>query len=129
MTAKKILVVEDDAAIREVLTEILELDGYEVDAASNGEEGLQSLAKKPLPHLILLDLMMPVKDGFAFRSEQLANPVWSKIPVIVLSANANLEVRINQMGQQKLPFLKKPVDLDVILGSVKTALNEPLAAN
>jgi CheY-like chemotaxis protein len=122
--SKRILVVEDDAAIREVLTEILELDGYQVDAASNGEEGLQSLSKKPLPHLILLDLMMPVKDGFAFRSEQLANPQWSKIPVIVLSANANLETRINQLSDHKLPFLKKPVDLDVMLGSVKSALKE-----
>lgn len=114
--------VEDDAAIREVLTEILELDGYEVDSASNGDEGLKSLEQKPLPQLILLDLMMPVKDGFAFRTEQLANPKWSHIPVIVLSANANLEMRINQMGDKKLPFLKKPVDLDTILDSVRTAI-------
>lgn len=122
MSSKRILIVEDDAAIREVLTEILELDGYAVDAASNGDEGLKSLAQKPLPNLILLDLMMPVKDGFAFRTEQLANPAWSRIPVIVLSANANLEMRINQMGETKLPFLKKPVDLDTILDSVKMAL-------
>jgi CheY-like chemotaxis protein len=122
MAGERILIVEDDSAIREVLTEILELDGYQVDAASNGEEGLKSLEQNPRPDLILLDLMMPVKDGFAFRLEQVANPEWARIPVIVLSANANLETRLDQLGSGKLPFLKKPVDLDTILSSVRTAL-------
>jgi CheY-like chemotaxis protein len=121
VAGKRILVVEDDAAIREVLTEILELDGYLVDAASNGDEGIKALEQNPLPDLILLDLMMPVKDGFAFRNEQVANPQWATIPVIVLSANANLEARLDQMGSGKLPFLKKPVDLDTILYSIRAA--------
>ena len=121
MSAKRILIVEDDTAIREVLTEILEMDGYDVSSASNGEEGLTALTQRPPPDLILLDLMMPIKDGFAFRKEQLAHQEWSAIPVIVLSANANLEAKINSLGRP-LPFLRKPVDLETVLESVRKSL-------
>lgn len=117
MGQKTVLIVEDDAPIREVLTEILELDGYSVQTACNGEEGLAKLSQGPVPDLILLDLMMPVKDGFAFRAEQSRHPAWSSIPVIVLSANANLESRVNALGN--IAFMKKPVDLDVVLEMVR----------
>lgn len=122
MEQKRILIVEDDAPIREVLSEILQLDGYEVLTAGNGEEGLRRLAEGPPPHLILLDLMMPVKDGFTFRSEQRKNPQWREIPVIVLSANSNLETRVASMGE-KIPFLKKPVDLEVVLETVRNCVD------
>ncbi len=121
MEQKRILIIEDDAPIREVLTEILQLDGYSVITAGNGEEGLQRLAEGPNPHLILLDLMMPVKDGFAFRTEQRENPNWAAIPVVVLSASANIETRMAAVGE-KMPFLKKPVDLDVVLETVRATV-------
>ncbi len=60
---KDILVVEDDAGIREALRMILELEGYNIREASNGKEGLEVLKSMPRPCLILLDLMMPIMDG------------------------------------------------------------------
>jgi CheY-like chemotaxis protein len=82
-----ILIIDDDASIRELLVEVLEEEGYPVQSASNGEEALSILRTLPkLPKLILLDLMMPVMDGWAFRQEQLQDPLLIGIPVVVLSA-------------------------------------------
>jgi CheY-like chemotaxis protein len=116
--SKRILLVEDDTAIRDVLCEVLAIDGYETVTAANGQEGLDKLVEGPTPDLILLDLMMPVKDGFSFRLEQRQNDRWKSIPVVILSANANLEERFRASGDL-LPFLKKPVDLDLVLATVR----------
>src|SRR5438046_2792257 len=85
----KILVVEDDPYIRESIQELLELESYTVACAANGKEALDYLEKigNGLPQLILLDLMMPVMDGFEFRRQQVTSPVLSKIPLIVMSAD------------------------------------------
>lgn len=81
-----VLVVEDDDAVREVLTDLLDASGYAVNRAANGREALDQLRSGLLPCLILLDLMMPVMDGFEFREQQLSNPRWAAIPVVVLTA-------------------------------------------
>ena len=87
MSTKKILVLEDDESIRECTRDLLELNGYTVECARNGEEGIQVLRRSGgLPDLILLDLMMPVKDGFQFRLEQQQDPTLAHIPVVVLTA-------------------------------------------
>lgn len=70
---KQILVVEDDTSIRELLVELLESEGYVVSSAVNGLEGIKYLQSQQTPDLILIDLMMPVMDGYSFRSEQLKN--------------------------------------------------------
>ena len=81
-----VLLVNDDAETSEALSFLLERDGYEVKLAINGEEALQKLRQGLRPGLIVLDLMMPVMDGFEFRYEQMKDPDLSAIPVIVCSA-------------------------------------------
>src|SRR4051794_28574938 len=86
-SSKLILVVDDDPDLRDTLGQILEDEGYSVAAASNGREALAYLRERPAPSLILLDLMMPVMDGWQFRSEQRLDSVLAKIPVLVISAS------------------------------------------
>lgn len=113
---KKILIVEDDNAIQERLTALLTDEGFETTSAYNGQEGLNTL-KVQTPDLVLLDLMMPVKDGYDFRFEQLKDIQWAKIPVVVMSAISNI------LPAQKLlkvqTILQKPFDLDVLLKTVR----------
>jgi CheY-like chemotaxis protein len=113
---KRILVVEDDTSIRELLVELLESEGYEVASAVNGLEGLKHLQSQNNPDLILIDLMMPVMDGYSFRTEQLKNPDWSKIPTVVMSAEANAKEKMKNFNITA--FLSKPVELDTILKTV-----------
>ena len=80
-----VLLVEDDPATREVMARTLEKAGWSVTGAGNGREALDRLVQGN-PQLILLDLMMPVMDGFDFLLEMRANPEWQDIPVIVLTA-------------------------------------------
>jgi signal transduction histidine kinase/CheY-like chemotaxis protein len=80
-----VLLVEDDEPTREVMARTLEKSEWQVSEAGNGREALDRLAQKK-PQLILLDLMMPVMDGFDFLLEMRANPEWQDIPVIVLTA-------------------------------------------
>lgn len=114
--AKRILVVEDDTSIRELLVELLESEGYAVASAVNGLEGLKYLQNETNPDLILIDLMMPVMDGYSFRTEQLKNANWSKIPTVVMSAEANAKEKMKNFNITA--FLSKPVELDTILKTV-----------
>jgi CheY-like chemotaxis protein len=114
---KHILIVEDDQYIRDSLIELLEDEGYKVSIAKNGQEGLDQLRSGLQPNLILLDLMMPIKDGFQFRDEQGADPKLAKIPTIIFSADTG----VNQPHPQFVgaTLLKKPVDLDALLEVVE----------
>jgi CheY-like chemotaxis protein len=114
--AKKILVVEDDTSIRELLVELLESESYEVFSAVNGLEAIKFLELGNLPDLILIDLMMPIMDGYSFRTEQLKNDQWSKIPTVVMSAEANAKEKMKNF--QITAFLSKPVELEIILSTV-----------
>jgi len=111
--AKRILIVEDDIDIQETFAEILISEGYEVVTASNGREGLKQLEQSSEFHLVILDLMMPVLDGFGFRAEQLKNSEWAKIPVLVLSADGHIHKKLE--GMPGIAYLKKPPDLDALL--------------
>lgn len=115
---KRILVIEDDNSIRELLVELLETEGYVVSSAMNGLEGLDKLQKEPLPNLILIDLMMPVMDGYSFRTEQLKINEWSKIPTVVMSAEATAKEKMKNLNITAL--LTKPVELETILQTVAT---------
>lgn len=114
--AKKILVIEDDNSIRELLTELLEGEGYIVRSSANGQEGLLSLESGFIPDLILVDLMMPVMDGYSFRKEQMKNDQWAKIPTVVMSAESGAKEKLKPY--HVTAFLSKPVELDHILHTV-----------
>ena len=116
-----ILVIEDDQFIRDLMREILEGEGYNVATAANGQEALDQLKKaEVMPFLIMLDLMMPIKDGFAFRKEQQADPKLRSIPVIVLSADRHMETRQTEL--EASDYLKKPASIDEIVDAVKRKL-------
>ena len=82
----RILVVDDDRLLREALTEAFEADGHAVEEAEHGGQALQLLANGSRPGIILLDIMMPVMDGFAFLERKNADPELAAIPVVVISA-------------------------------------------
>jgi CheY-like chemotaxis protein len=118
MGQKKILLVEDDQDIRETLVELLQEEGYDVLFAENGQVGLDKLESiKDLPNLILLDLMMPIKDGFQFCLEKEANPKFSHIPVVVMSADGH--IRENQQRVNASAYLKKPLDIYQVIDVVQ----------
>jgi CheY-like chemotaxis protein len=110
-----ILVVEDDAGIRESLADVLEEHGYQVIAAESGRRGLELLEQSRRPSLILLDLMMPEMSGTEFLSELQHKAELARIPVVVVSAwpKEAEGVRHRTHG-----FVKKPVSLKTLLRMV-----------
>jgi CheY-like chemotaxis protein len=106
-----ILIVEDNPDSRETLTMVIEGMGYAVSAVSNGREALEYLRTHSLPCLILLDLMMPVMDGWEFRDRQRQDPELADIPILVVSA-VNDPDQIRAVGA--VDYLKKPIDFDVL---------------
>jgi CheY-like chemotaxis protein len=124
-----ILVVEDDYDIREALKMVLVENGYQVVSAGDGQEALDYLKQgaEP-PALILLDLMMPLMNGFQFRAEQKKDPFWSKIPVIAMTAMSRQELS-SKLGTTPvdgppldgLGYLQKPVDLQTLVNLVTRA--------
>jgi CheY-like chemotaxis protein len=112
-----ILVVDDDAPIREALAEVLEDEGYQVRSAANGREALELLRSGwAPPAVILLDLMMPVMSGWEFRAEQQSDQALASIPIVVLSADR--DVRGKAASLQAQAYLAKPVDLADLLDTV-----------
>lgn len=113
-----VLVVDDDGPIRECVSEVLEDEGIVVGQAANGGEALRRLrASHELPALILLDLMMPIMDGFQFRIEQAQDPALAQIPVIVLSADSNVTSKAAAL--RVAGVIRKPVRLDDLLKAVR----------
>jgi CheY-like chemotaxis protein len=116
-TERSILVVDDDADVRESVTDALEEEGYRVVSASNGKHALRLLRDERLrPDLILLDMMMPEMDGWGFRREQQNDPELASIPVIVFTAYGLPRDTAQQL--QVAGFLKKPLRLDDLLSTL-----------
>jgi len=112
-----VMLVEDDDGIRTTLARALQDEGYAVTTAANGAEALRALeVANILPGLILLDLMMPVMDGRAFRRQQLQMPRLAGIPVVVLTANSPA---VQQVAELKVAqCLVKPMPLQLVLDAV-----------
>ena len=114
--ARRVLVVDDDPDILDALSEILEVEGYDVQRARNGREALQRL-EQGLPDLVLLDLMMPVMDGWEFARSLSPG---ARPPIIVLSADRNVSAKAKEIGA--LGWLAKPFELSELLSAVQRAL-------
>jgi len=119
---KRILVVEDCFLARERMSLLLGEEGYMVSTAANGAEAIERLRSSSRPDLILLDLRMPVMDGWTLREELKRDPELSAIPVIVLSG-------VDEGGEQTSTleaarFLHKPVEIDELLLAVRQCCNE-----
>jgi CheY-like chemotaxis protein len=110
-----VLIVEDDAELREMMAQLLALEGFEARTAGNGREALDCLQDGETPDVILLDLMMPVMDGWEFRRRQESDPRVAQVPVIVLSAlDPGRAANVSAAA-----FLKKPLDFDRLLQLVR----------
>ena len=114
---KPILVVEDHADLREMLTVLLESEGFAVQTATNGAEALERL-DEARPALILLDLMMPVMTGDEFRQRQLADPRYRDVPVICMTAAHDGPTRAQRIHADE--FFQKPLDFEQLISVVRT---------
>ena len=122
----QVLVIEDDRDIRESIVELLEDAGYAAAGFAHGALALAELRRREAapPCLILLDLMMPVMDGRAFREEQANDPVLAEVPVLVLSAGKDTDAVAGAMGVAG--FLKKPIQVSDLLATVRRHCPDPL---
>jgi len=111
-----ILLVEDDPAMRDAVIELLEGEGYAVRCAANGRQALEVLARSEAPSLILLDLMMPIMDGWQFLAERrrLADSGARRAPVVLLSGLGFIRGAAGVAD-----FLRKPIDPEALLGCVR----------
>jgi len=113
--ARPVLIVEDDADLREMMAQLLALEGFGATTAANGLEALEYLERGAKPDVILLDLMMPVMDGWEFRRQQQSDPALAGVPVIILSAlDQRRAAEVNAAA-----VLKKPLDFDRLLELVR----------
>ena len=119
--AARILIVEDDTDIREVIAEALAMEGYDVEQARDGVDALR-IAYARAPDLIVLDLMMPRMDGWTFRCAQRADDRVAQIPVLIASATT---VDNSLLGAAEV--LRKPFTLDALYEAVSrlTAHHHP----
>jgi CheY-like chemotaxis protein len=122
----RILVVDDDPLIRSTVAELLADEGYRVYQAGDGAEALRAV-QQVVPNAIVLDLMMPVLDGWQFVDRLRSMPDWRDVPVVVMSATHALHEsaeRLHAMGVRAV--LAKPFDVDALIAIVQRYA--PLAA-
>ena len=112
---KYVLVVEDDRDIREGLVDLLGDYGHTVRSASNGREALELLGEPSLPCVILLDLMMPVMDGWQFMEEVSRRPELAGIPICIISAGESK----NTQGPSVVSVIRKPFDAATLMRVVE----------
>ena len=112
----RVLVVDDEQVLRELVAETLELEGYVVETAANGAEALAKV-RTHAPHAIVLDLMMPVMDGWAFLTACRTCPACAGVPVVVTSAYRWLPEIAASLGVRAC--LAKPFHLSTLLGAIE----------
>ena len=114
MSMPTVFIIEDDVDTRDMLSRFLELEGYRVEVAANGRQALERLAGGAKASVIVLDLMMPIMDGWEFRRRQIEDARLKDIPTIVVSASGR--DRFSQISANA--YLSKPVDMDELLARV-----------
>ena len=113
----RVLVVDDDDGIRTAVADALDFEGYEVITATNGVEALDRV-RTARPNVVVLDLMMPVMDGWAFIEKCRTDELCDGTPVLVMSAYRHLATTAPCLGANAC-IATKPFDLDVLLGAVE----------
>ena len=116
---KTILVVEDNDDIRDAISEALQLEGFSVETARNGQEGLAKLRKTSTPTLVLLDLMMPVMNGWEFLDAQKSDPTLREHRVVTISAvNPSISIE-DPTPLATAGAIRKPLSLESIWTEVR----------
>lgn len=109
---RRLLLVEDDFALRAHLAELLMQEGYYVGCAADGAEAIRRLETEPLPDAILLDIMLPRVNGLAFREAQARSPALRKIPTLAITS---LKDTVDLDGLSFAAVFRKPIDFDQLV--------------
>ena len=115
-TPPRVLLVEDNTRLRRAFASYLRGEGFQVDEASDGEQGLAQM-HQTLPDIVVLDLVMPVMDGRTFASACRKDPLLAPVPIVVLSGADELSEAVESVGARA--GLAKPIDLDVLAAVVQ----------
>ncbi|MES1215647.1 MAG: sigma-54 dependent transcriptional regulator [Bacteroidota bacterium] len=116
-----ILIIDDEKAIRKTLGEILSFEGYKIDEASDGEEGLKKFKERAYD-VVLCDIKMPKVDGIEFL--QKASESNSDIPIIMISGHGNIETAVEAVKKGAYDFISKPPDLNRLLITIRNAMDK-----
>jgi DNA-binding response OmpR family regulator len=116
------LIIEDDSDVRSLLSKLLRSEGYEILIAENGKVALDLLKQNPIPDFILLDLRMPQMDAVGFRKIQEMDPRIASIPVIVVSAEEDVDIKGLKLGLAYT--VKKPIDIEHLLSTISLVLEK-----
>lgn len=120
-----VLVVEDDKPTADVVSMLLQAEGCVVKHVLNGQHCLEYVNFEK-PDLIILDIMMPVMDGYTTATHLAANPETRGIPIIIFSARSEQMVDVFQMSANVVDYVQKPFELDDLRGRVRKILNARL---
>jgi DNA-binding NtrC family response regulator len=116
-----ILIIDDEKAIRKTLTEILGFEGYKIDEAADGEEGLRKFKEKNYD-LVLCDIKMPKLDGIEFLEK--AKEINYEIPIIIISGHGNIETAVEAVKKGAYDYISKPPDLNRMLITLRNAMDK-----
>lgn len=117
----KVLVIDDQRSIRGTLKDILELEGYEVELAENGKEGVEKFAGTKYD-LVLSDIKMPEMDGLEVLSKIMESN--ADVPVVMISGHGNIDTAVEAIKKGAYDFIEKPLDLNRLLITVKNAMEK-----
>ncbi len=116
-----ILIIDDEKAIRKTLTEILGYEGYKIDEAADGEEGLKRFKEKNYD-LVLCDIKMPKLDGIEFLEK--AKEINQDVPIIIISGHGNIETAVEAVKKGAFDYISKPPDLNRMLITLRNAMDK-----
>jgi DNA-binding NtrC family response regulator len=116
-----ILIIDDEKAIRKTLSEILSYEGYKIEEASDGEEGLKKFSTTTFD-VVLCDIKMPKMDGIEFLEK--ARMINADVPIIVISGHGNIETAVEAVKKGAFDFISKPPDLNRMLITLRNALDK-----
>jgi two-component system, NtrC family, nitrogen regulation response regulator NtrX len=116
-----ILIIDDEKSIRKTLTEILSYEGYKIDEASDGEDGLKKFKEKNYD-LVLCDIKMPKLDGIEFLEK--AREINDEVPIIIISGHGNIETAVEAVKKGAYDYISKPPDLNRMLITLRNAMDK-----
>jgi two-component system nitrogen regulation response regulator NtrX len=116
-----ILIIDDEKSIRKTLTEILSYEGYKIDEAADGEEGLKKFKDKTYD-LVLCDIKMPKLDGIEFLER--ARQINDEVPIIIISGHGNIETAVEAVKKGAYDYISKPPDLNRMLITLRNAMDK-----
>ncbi|MBA3674830.1 MAG: response regulator, partial [Chitinophagaceae bacterium] len=116
-----ILIIDDEKSIRKTLTEILSYEGYKIDEAGDGEEGLKKFKEKTYD-LVLCDIKMPKLDGIEFLEK--AKQINADVPIIIISGHGNIETAVEAVKKGAFDYIAKPPDLNRMLITLRNAMDK-----